>query len=224
MNVPKDDLLKKLDEKISEQNAKIEKLESIISIHENTIDQLLVKCEDNEQYSRRSCLRIHGKKRKGKKSEGDAMNMLEQCCSGLDVPFNPNDIDRAHRIRLSCTDNHSEKKVKCTIVKFRSWEARQLFYKSRPRYHTYGSKKPGFPVSIGLTKQRYLLMSKAKGLVKGKTNISYIYNDINCSLALKFKDNSFKYFNSEKELKLNLDIRSHWGVFFGIGVSFCCFY
>ena len=31
--------MKKLDEKISEQNAKIEKLESIITIHENTIDQ-----------------------------------------------------------------------------------------------------------------------------------------------------------------------------------------
>ena len=32
----KDGLLEKFDEKISEQNAKIEKLESIISIHENT--------------------------------------------------------------------------------------------------------------------------------------------------------------------------------------------
>ena len=54
-----DDILKKLDEKISEQNAKIEKLESIVSIHENTIDQLLVKRVDNEQYCRRNCLRIH---------------------------------------------------------------------------------------------------------------------------------------------------------------------
>ena len=44
----KDDLLKKIDEKISDQNVKIEKLESIISIHENTIDQLLEKCDDNE--------------------------------------------------------------------------------------------------------------------------------------------------------------------------------
>ena len=66
--------MKKFDKKISEQNGKIEKLESIISIHENTTDQLLVKCDDNEQYSRRSCLRIHGKKRRGKESEGDVMN------------------------------------------------------------------------------------------------------------------------------------------------------
>ena len=39
VNKLKGDLMKKFDEKISEQNAKIEKLESIISIHENTIDQ-----------------------------------------------------------------------------------------------------------------------------------------------------------------------------------------
>ena len=37
-----DDILKKLDEKASEQNAKLEKLESIVSTHENTIDQLSV--------------------------------------------------------------------------------------------------------------------------------------------------------------------------------------
>ena len=48
-NKLKDKIIKKFDEKISEQNAKIEKLESIITIHENTIDQLLVKRDDNEQ-------------------------------------------------------------------------------------------------------------------------------------------------------------------------------
>ena len=126
-NKLKGDLLKKFDEKISKQNAKIEKLESIISIHENTIDQLLVKYDDDEQYSRRSYLDIHGVEVKEKESEDDVMNMLEQCYSSLDVPFNPNDIDRAHRIRLSYTDNHLGKKVKSIIIKFRSWKAHQLF-------------------------------------------------------------------------------------------------
>ena len=58
-NKLKDEIMKKCDEKISEQHAKIEKFEWTITIHENAIDQLLVKCDDNEQYSRRSCLRIH---------------------------------------------------------------------------------------------------------------------------------------------------------------------
>ena len=40
----RDEFLKEHDEKISEQNVKIEKLESIISIHENTMGQVLDKC------------------------------------------------------------------------------------------------------------------------------------------------------------------------------------
>ena len=107
LNILKDDLSKKFDEKISEQSAKIEKFGSIISIYENTIDQLLVKCNGNEQYSRRSCLRIHGVEVKEKEGKDDVMNTLEQCYSSLDVPFNPNDVDRAHLIGLSHTDNHS---------------------------------------------------------------------------------------------------------------------
>ena len=89
------------------KSAKIEKFGSIISIYENTIDQLLVKCNDNEQYSRRSCLRIHGVEVKEKEGKDDVMNTLEQCYSSLDIPFNPNDVDRAHLIGLSHTDNHS---------------------------------------------------------------------------------------------------------------------
>ena len=63
----KDDLSKKVDEKIYEQNAKSEKLESTISIYESTMDQLMVKCDDNEQYTTRSCLGINGMEVKGKK-------------------------------------------------------------------------------------------------------------------------------------------------------------
>ena len=53
----------------------------IITIHENTIDQLLVKCDDNEQYSRRSCLRIHGGQVKETEDEDVIMNVLEDCYS-----------------------------------------------------------------------------------------------------------------------------------------------
>ena len=97
----------------------------MISVHENTTD--LVKCNDTKQHSRRSCLRIHGVGVKEKECEDDVTNTLEQCYSSLDVPFNPNDIDRAHRIVGSYTDSHSGKKVKPINVKFRSWKVRQLF-------------------------------------------------------------------------------------------------
>ena len=39
-----------------------------------------------------------------------------------------------------------------------------------------------------------------KGLIKDNPNVSYVYADINCSLGIKFKNGSFKYFNSLNEL------------------------
>ena len=131
-NKLKDEIMKKFDEKISEQNAKIEKLESIITIHENTIDQLLIKCDDNEQYSRRSYLRIHGVEVKENEDEDGIMNVLEDCYSSVNLQFDANDIDRAHRIGLPYTDKNSGKKVKSIIVKFRSWKVHQRFYKGQP--------------------------------------------------------------------------------------------
>ena len=92
-------------------------------------------------------MRIHGVEVKEKESEDDVMNTLEKCYSSLNVPFDPNDIDWAHRIRLSYTDNHSGEKVKFIIIKFRPWKVRQLFYKSPPRYYIDSLKKPGFSVS-----------------------------------------------------------------------------
>ena len=51
---------------------------------------------------------------KEKESEDDVMNTLEKCYSSLNVSFDPiliqSDIDRAHRIELSHTDNHTGKK------------------------------------------------------------------------------------------------------------------
>ena len=121
-NKLKDEIMKTFEEKTSEQNAKIEKLESIITIHDNTIDQLLVKCDNNEQYSWRSCLRIHGGEVKENEDEEGIMNVREACYSSVNLQFHANDIDRAHRIGLPYIDKNSGKKVKSIIVKFRLWK------------------------------------------------------------------------------------------------------
>ena len=54
----KEEVISKFESKISEQNGKIYDLESQFAIEEETINNLLTKCDDNEQYSRRSCLRF----------------------------------------------------------------------------------------------------------------------------------------------------------------------
>ena len=46
-----DGLMKKIEDKFKEQNTRIEELESKLAINQNVIDNLAIKCDDNEQYS-----------------------------------------------------------------------------------------------------------------------------------------------------------------------------
>ena len=103
-------------------------------------------------------------------------------------------IHRVHRIGKKYTDENTGKKVQSIIVKFKSWKSRKEFYDARPRNFVNGKKKPGlnfFNVSVDLTRRRYLLLETAKGIVKNNPNISYVYADINYSLGIKFKNESF---------------------------------
>ena len=56
----KEEIVTKFEEGFIEQNKRTDELDERVSYQENIINQLLVKCDDNEQYSRRNCLRIHG--------------------------------------------------------------------------------------------------------------------------------------------------------------------
>ena len=194
-------LMKKIENKFKEQNSRIEKLESEIALKQNVIENLEIKCDDNEQYSRRSCLRVHGLEFSDEEDEGD-MKKMEKCCNDMGVEFNQNEIDRAHYIGKPYMDKKKNKKVRSFIVKFKSWKTRTSFYKSRPRNHLDGQRKPGstFNVSLDLTKRRYDLLMKARGLIIGNPLVAYAFCDINCSLVIKFNDNTYQYFNSELEL------------------------
>ena len=57
-------------------------------------------------------------------------------------------------------------------------------------------------VSLDRAKCRYILLTKAKGLVKDNPSVAYAFCDTNCTLALKLNDNTYKYFNSENKLVL----------------------
>ena len=56
----KEEVISKFKSKINEQNDKIYELDSRVAIQEKRTNNLLTKCDDNEPYSCRSCLRIHG--------------------------------------------------------------------------------------------------------------------------------------------------------------------
>ena len=56
----KESIISKFEDKLREQNLKIRELEFKIHSQENAFKKLEIISDDNEQYSRRSCLRIHG--------------------------------------------------------------------------------------------------------------------------------------------------------------------
>ena len=72
-----------------EQNLKIQELESKIHSQENGFKKLEIISDNNEQYSRRSCLHIHGIEFKEVDS-GDVMEELEKCYNVMGIPFNEN--------------------------------------------------------------------------------------------------------------------------------------
>ena len=198
----KEEILSKFETKIKEQDDKIHELESRVVIQEQTINNLLVKCDDNEQYSRRSCLRIHGIESHNNEKNEDVIEKVRECYDSLNLPFNEEVIDRIHRIGKEYKDRNSGKQVKSIIAKFKSWKSCQQLYNARLRVQKDGKKKPcqNFSISVDLTRRHYNLLSEARGIVKDINAINFAFTDINCSLGLRFNNGSLEYFNSKQEL------------------------
>ena len=205
----KEEIVSKFEEKLEQQMNQIDKLEGKLEKQANRINEfegkialqkkmselLEIKCDNNEQYSRRTSTRIHGTEVPENESIDNVMAVVKYCHEKINVPFDQDNIGRVHRIRKKYTDENAGKKVQSIIVKFKSW-------KSRSRNFVNSKKKPGlnlFKVSVDQTRRRYLLKT-AKRIIKDNPNISYVYADINCSLGIKFKNGPFKYFNSLNEL------------------------
>ena len=102
--------MKRFEEKLDEQNAKIIELQSKIAIQDNGLQRLEIKCDNNEQYSRRSCIRTNGVQY----NENDDINVIykvEQFCNEIGVKFDMNEIDRVHHIGKPVFDTDSKRKT-----------------------------------------------------------------------------------------------------------------
>ena len=188
------DEIKKKDEKIQNLENRVEILESKVSVLQNTVNLLERKADDNEQYSRRLCLRVSGIP----VSEGreDADKCLEQVKSVVNqinnFEINEFHYDRAHRIGQgkANSDGVYERQM---IVKFVSFRSRTNLYKNRK---ALGNHR----LYLDLTKRRFDLLMLAKKKIIGNILIDFVFADINCKLCTRLKDGKFKYFSSEVEL------------------------
>ena len=166
------------------------------------IENLNIKRDDNKQYNRRHCLRMHGLKYDKNENQNDIVSKISECFSEIGLPYEEAEIDRVHRIGKPCKNESSGLTMKPIIIKFKSWRYKWDVYRNRPRRFENGKKKPGensFSVSLDLTKRRYNLLKIAKGIVKEMDNVSFVCADVNCSLAIRFKKGTIKHFNSEYE-------------------------
>ena len=120
----------------------------------------------------------------------------------LELPFNEEVIDQAHRVGKEYTNKISKKKVKSITVKFKLWKAHQKLYNARPRVQKDGKKKlcQNFSISVDLTRKHYQLSSEAKGIVKYINEINFAFVNINCSLGVRYDNASFNWIDSEQEL------------------------
>ena len=93
----KEGIISKFEGKLREQNLKIQELESEIHSQKNAFKKLEIISDDNEQYSRCSCLPIHDIEFK-EHDGGDIMEETENYYNVMGIPFDESEIDRARGI------------------------------------------------------------------------------------------------------------------------------
>ena len=211
-----------LEKTVENQTAQIALLESTVALKSSTIDAMKThinsleatvlvnepRVEALEQYGRRSSLRIHGVKTVKEETDEDVVKTVEKVTAQIGVAITRDDIYRCHRVgKEKKLDNGDS--TKAIIVKWRNWNARCSFYRSRPTVRkplklSAGVTKCFSSVSLDLTKQRLDLLDTARKLIAEKHPGSkevFAFANINCRLAIRFGNNDIKYFNCMDDLK-----------------------
>ena len=142
--------------------------------------------DSQEQYSRRSCLRINGIEKAENESTTDCVNKVIDIFKDVeDVHLSAEDIDRAHRVG---------REKKTMIVKFYSFGKRTQVYKSQKNLQD-------IKVHLDLTKPRLKLLDEANELVTDQCPVDFVFADINCNVVARLKNNQYKFFNNIDSFK-----------------------
>ena len=179
----KEEIIERFEETFTAQSQEIEDQEEKIALQEKNIETPHLKCDDNEQYSTRYCLRMHGLQYDKNENQNDIVSKISECFSDIGLPYEEAEIDRVHRIGTPYKNESSGLTTKPIIIRFKSWRQTQDVYRNRPRRFGNGKKKPGenyFSVSLDLTKRRYNLLKITQGIVKEMDNVSFVCADVNC--------------------------------------------
>lgn len=126
----------------------------------NEVVSLKMKVDDQEQYSRRMCIRVTGIN----ETNGEDTNKLVlDLATQMSVPLKPDDIDRSHRVGNARVGRNQRSRE--LIVKFTNYTSRLNFIKGRKRLRELGTN---VYISEDLTKLRKNIYYECRQLVKAK--------------------------------------------------------
>ena len=181
----KKEVYKKIDEIISNKMLH----QHLISIKRSNED-LIKKCEENEQYGRRLSLRIKGITRKEKERSDEVLEQVRKLFGEAEVTIAEVTILDAvlDRARLVSKINHDK------IVRFTTFHHRTLFYR---KHKTLKGKS----VHLDLTKSRLKLLNDANNLMSSRNDIAFCYADINCRCKVRYSDGKELFFESISDLE-----------------------
>ena len=127
------EVYKAIDFDINSKTEKITQLETKISSLEKQLSSFQSDIEEQEQYSRRNCLRFHGIRETDDESTDEVVIKVIRERLGVDIQ--PQDLDRSHRIPLrnrehvgNNVDNPAAKPI---IVKFARYNIRSRVYAAK---------------------------------------------------------------------------------------------
>ena len=145
------------------------------------LKKVIVKNDDLEQYSRRSCLRIAGII---EDATEDVTQKVMELAQSIAAHISIHDIDRAHRVgkprddfpdsEEDITDIARERRLRKIIVKFTNTSARPNMLKGRAVLRT---RNANTYINENLTKQRRDLAFESRKLKKsGRIDKTWVYN------------------------------------------------
>ena len=191
------DKIDALTQKLAEKDKKIEELQKKVfefevkaDYTEKRFELLERRLDDYEQYSRRTSLRVNGIPYDQNETAENCLQKVKTEIAKLGVNIENCEFDRAHRIGVSKEGEHKERQM---IVKFTTFRARTEVYRNRKR-------EGKIRFYIDQTKRRFTLKRMAMDYVKSKPEVDFVFVDVNCNLCIRFKNNTYKFFNSEEEL------------------------
>ena len=150
---------------------------------------MIKRCEENEQYGRRLCLKKKGIPWKEKEKSDQVLDQVRSLFDEAEVTIPDAVLDRAQRVSKTTND---------VIVRFSTFDHRTLFYRKR-------KSLKGKSVHLDLTKSRLRVLNDAKKVITNKDNISFCYADINCRCKVRFTDGTESFFESLSDLEDILD-------------------